>query len=388
MSKPIRVLHIIGKMDHAGAETLIMTIYRRINRQKIQFDFLVNDQQKGDFDDEIRSLGGRIFYIPKFLGFNWISYRIAFKNFLKKHPEYRVIHGHIGSSALIYLSVAKSLGRQTIIHSHSAFPQSFNLHDHLIGWLNRPSKRIASVILAASKQAAIDRFGQSVIKQRNFAVLNNAIDTSRFLYDNKQRREIRQQLGIDKNTLVIGNVGRLVKRKNQKRLIYIFKRLLTKKPNAQLLILGAGPLQQELVDLIDELKITSQVHLVGMKRNVAAYLSAMDVFVFPSINEGLGISLIEAQCSGLPCLAANVIPGEAKVSSLLTFESLDNSDTAWVRHILRADEKARSEERYSHVEDIRQANYDINQVVPWISRLYLNLFGGKYEFAHHHHANL
>lgn len=281
MVKPIRILHVIGKMDRAGAETMIMSLYRRIDRTKIQFDFMVHTKQKGDFDDEIESLGGHIFHIDKFNGFNFGSYYLAWRKFLKIHAEYHVIHGHIGSSAFIYLSAAKSLGRMTIVHSHSAFSENFNLHDHLISFLNYPNRHIATEILAASKQAGIDRYGKKVVKQNNFHVLNNAIDTNKFLYSPKKRREIRNTLGISSDTLVIGNTGRLVEAKNQSRLINIFNAVLNKFPSAHLLVLGEGSLRKSLEQQAIKLGIESQVHLVGVKDNVADYLSAMDIFVFP-----------------------------------------------------------------------------------------------------------
>lgn len=364
MCKPIRVLHVIGKMDRAGAETMIMSLYRRIDRNKIQFDFMVHSKEKGDFDDEIRALGGKIFYIDKFKGFNLIPYYFAWRKFLKKHSEYRVIHGYIGSSAFIYISVAKSLGRKTIIHSHNAFSDRFNLHDHLISWLNYPNKHIATELLAASKQAGIDRFGKSVILQNNFRVLNNAIDTNKFLYSKLKRQQIRTKLGISPDTLIIGNIGHLVEAKNQSRLIEIFNTILVKIPDAHLLILGEGPLREKLEQLIVDKGLKSNVHLVGLKDNVADYLSAMDIFVFPSLHEGLGISLIEAQSTGIPCVVSDVVPIEAKVSPLLTFISLKSSDNEWMEIILRERENYSIQNRTSQVEKIKQANYDISQTLP------------------------
>ncbi|WHQ78649.1 glycosyltransferase [Latilactobacillus curvatus] len=388
MCKPIRVLHVIGKMDRAGAETMIMSLYRRIDRNKIQFDFMVHSKEKGDFDDEIRALGGKIFYIDKFKGFNPIPYYFAWRKFLKKHSEYRVIHGHIGSSALIYISVAKSLGRKTIIHSHSAFSDRFNLHDHLISWLNYPNKHIATELLAASKQAGIDGFGKSVILQNNFRVLNNAIDTNKFLYSKLKRQQIRTKLGISPDTLIIGNIGRLVEVKNQSRLIEIFNTILVKIPDAHLLILGEGPLREKLEQLIVDKGLKSNVHLVGVKDNVADYLSAMDIFVFPSLHEGLGISLIEAQSTGIPCVVSDAVPIEAKVSPLLTFISLKSSDNEWMKIILRERENYSIQNRTSQVEKIKQANYDISQTLPQVSSLYLNLAEESNGISNDNNTNL
>lgn len=388
MCKPIRVLHVIGKMDRAGAETMIMSLYRRIDRNKIQFDFMVHSKEKGDFDDEIRALGGKIFYIDKFKGFNLIPYYFAWRKFLKKHSEYRVIHGHIGSSAFIYISVAKSLGRKTIIHSHSEFSDRFNLHDHLISWLNYPNKHIATELLAASKQAGIDRFGKSVILQNNFRVLNNAIDTNKFLYSKLKRQQIRTKLGISPDTLIIGNIGRLVEVKNQSRLIEIFNTILVKIPDAHLLILGEGPLREKLEQLIVDKGLKSNVHLVGVKDNVADYLSAMDIFVFPSLHEGLGISLIEAQSTGMPCVVSDAVPIEAKVSPLLTFISLKSSDNEWMKIILRERENYSIQNRTSQVEKIKQANYDISQTLPQLSSLYLNLAEESNGISNDNNTNL
>ncbi|GEL13707.1 cps2J protein [Lapidilactobacillus concavus DSM 17758] len=377
MTKPIRVLHVIGKMDRAGAETMIMSLYRRIDRNKIQFDFMVHSRDKGDFDDEIKSLGGKIYYMQKFNMVNFFSYHHAWKSFLKVHPEYHVIHGHIGSSAFIYLSIAKSLGRKTIVHSHNSFSDGFNVHDHVISLLNYHNKDFVDEILAASIQAGKDRFGKNVVKRDNFHVFNNAIDSSGFLYSVDKRNEIRRLLGISPDSFVMGNVGRLVEAKNQKRLISIFHQVTKRDPDSQLLILGKGPLKNDLLSLTQEYQIDSQVHFVGVTDDVADYLSAMDVFVFPSLHEGLGISLIEAQCAGLPCIASDAVPVEAMVSSLLVFESLKKADSQWVDTIIKNKEIYSKQHRQSHTDDIKKAHYDISQTLPQISNLYLRLSGGN-----------
>lgn len=377
MKEPIRVLQVIGKMDRAGAETMIMSIYRNIDRKKIQFDFLVHNKQKGAFDDEIKSLGGRIFFIQKFNGLNFISYYFKWRHFLIKHPEYKVIHGHIASSAFIYLHIAKSLGLKTIVHSHSAFSEKFSVHDHIISILNYPIRSFATEILAASKRAAVDRFGKKVLEKKNFFVLNNAIDSDKFLFSKEKRNKIRQDLKIPMDALVIGNVGRLVEAKNQKRLISLFEKLVKGKKNMKLLILGEGPLKLDLQELINKKKLTDSVKLVGVHSNVGDYLSAMDIFVFPSLHEGLGISLIEAQCSGLPCVASDTVPVEAKITKLLEFESLESTDSKWMNEIKTLSSMYNIKNRKSRVEDVKKANYDISQTVPQISKLYLELSGGK-----------
>ncbi len=353
---------------------MIMNLYRRIDKNKIQFDFMVHSNGKGYFDDEIKKLGGKIFRIEKFYVFNTISYYFKWKKFLLDHSEYQVIHGHIGSSAIVYLQVAKMLGRRTIVHSHSALPDKFDLHSRIISLLNYPNRHIATVVLAASERAGSDRYGKKVLKQENFHVFNNAIDTQNFMYSAIRRNEIRSKLGISEEALVIGNVGRLVEEKNQTRLINIFNELVKLVPTAHLVVVGEGQLRPNLEHLIKHLGLNRNVHLVGSKKNVADYLSSMDMFVFPSVNEGLGISLIEAQCTGLFCIASDSVPKEAKVSPIIVFQSLSDSDVEWVNTILANQSQKYVVNRKSKMAYVKKAGYDIQQTVPLISRIYNDLY--------------
>ena len=204
--EPIRILHVIGGMNRGGAETMIMNFYRKIDRNKVQFDFMVNTKEKCDYNDEILSLGGNIYYIPKFNGLNFIQYKMSLRRFFKEHQEHKIIHGHIGSSAAMYLHVANKYNKFTIAHSHNTKNSNKTLKSFLWRVYSYPTRYIANYFFGCSLAAGIDRFGKKVVHSSDFCVLNNAIDSKKFIFSDKTREEVRTDLSIQ-DKFVIGHIG-------------------------------------------------------------------------------------------------------------------------------------------------------------------------------------
>lgn len=360
----IRVLHVIGIMNRGGAEAMIMNLYRNIDRDRVQFDFVENSPEKGVYEDEIHSLGGRIFHCPKFKG-NVFSYMKWWDEFFKKHAgEYDYIHGHIGSTAAMYLSSARKHGIKTIAHSHSTYTKSFHLKQFQYQILSWPTRLIADYFFACSEEAGISRYGKAV----KCHVVRNAIDTGLFLYSSKKRDLKRVELGIDNNVRVFGHVGRFTGEKNHTFILKIFK-IISEKENASLIFAGDGPLRKEMEEEAVRLGIAEQVKFLGVREDIFELMQCMDVMIFPSLYEGLPVTLVEAQCSGLRCLISDRISDECVLTDdLITYMSLDESCEEWAKKAISICDY----ERHSYEDVITKAGYDIKENARWLQDFYLN----------------
>ena len=368
-SNPIRILHVIGIMDRAGAETAIMNLYRSMDRNKVQFDFLVHTKEEGDYDEEILHLGGRIYNIPRFTGANVIPYKKACRIFFKEHPEYRIVHGHIGSSAAIYLNEAKKLGAFTIAHSHSqGFPFSFlQLAFRTITF---PTRFVADYFIACSQQAGLDRYGKRIATSNRYTVLKNGIDVGLYRFSEKTRGTIRDELSIPCDAIVFGHVGRFDPIKNHPFLIQVFSKALDMNPNSYLVLVGReddGAVRRQC----EAAGIIENVRFLGLREDVYSVLSAMDVFVFPSFKEGLSLATIEAQAAGLPCIVSTGVPQLAKTSNLVDFLPLSAGSDIWAKTAIEKSKGGFDTERANAGEKVRAAGFDIKSSAQWLEEFYI-----------------
>lgn len=313
----MRVVQVIGAMDRGGAETMLMNAYRAMDRSRVQFDFLVHEQRVCDYDEEIESLGGRVYRaLPRFTGLNGAAYRKAVRAFLAQHPEHEVVHGHIGSSAAIYLGEAKRAGRVAVAHSHA---QNYPLSAGELAFraLSYPVRFKADYFLACSEQAGIDRFGRAVVEGERFHVLRNGIDVAAFACTDKQHRQAKQELcdrlGISgaQGPVLIGHVGRFDPVKNHRFLIETFTQVKRDVPAAHLLLVGRGPEEAAIREQVRAAGLESSVHFLGVTDDVPAVLHGLDAFVLPSFREGLSMAAVEAQATGVPCVLSDGVPDEA-----------------------------------------------------------------------------
>lgn len=366
MEKPIRILQVIGKMDRAGAETMIMNLYRTIDRSKIQFDFMVHSSEKGDYDEEILALGGIIYHVPYFNGANYFEYTQKWKEFFRSHSEHKIVHGHIGSSAAIYLKIAKKFGKYTIAHSHALNSTIFSERIKY-GIISYPTRYIADYFLACSLLAGKDRFGEKVIKGDYFSVLKNAIQSDKFSYSEEIKQRKLQELGLE-GKFVIGHIGRLSLPKNHNFLIDIFKEVSQRESNAVLILIGVGPLENELKKKVLNLHLQEKVIFLGLRDDISELLQAMDVFVFPSLWEGLGVAVVEAQATGIPCVISDVIPEEVDINAnLVQMLSLDKPASAWADKI----SEVKISNRHSKQLEVVESGYDIMSTANWLQDFYL-----------------
>lgn len=364
MSEPIRILHVFGNMELGGAESRVMDLYRNIDRETIQFDFLVHTTKECFYDKEIRDLGGRLFAVPRFRFTNFFAYKNAMKKFFCEHHEFRAVQGHMTSTAAIYLPIAKKAGIPfTIAHARSA-----GTDPGLKGWLTRFLRRNlwkkADVLFTCSKEAALSAFGERAYLANKVTFIPNAIETEPFRFDVQKRKRMRRENGIPEEALVFGHVGRFHYAKNHEYLLKVFKEILvslrkeeTMKEKPLLILLGDGPRMQEMEALAEELGIFDSVKFLGRHANISDYYQMMDCFLYPSRYEGLPGTIVEAQCNGLPVFMSDTICEEVVITDLIQTMSIEAAPSEWAEVIL----SWLKEKKEDSLEDKRLRYYGIVQ---------------------------
>lgn len=370
MSKPIRILHIVQKMEAGGTQAFLMNLYRNIDRDKIQFDFLVEYEEKEFYDDEIISLGGKIYYTNFRKTLNVIKFKKTLSNILKEHPEYKIVHIHATAIGKICTDVAKKCGVKTIIahtHNNSAV-KDWKYYPKIL--LRKLYTKGPTDFFACSEDA-----GRYTFKNKKFTIVYNAIDIDKFLFKQEIREEFRKEFNIE-DKFVIGNIGRLHEQKNQSFLIDVFYEIQKRKDNAILLIVGKGPLENELKEKVSNLGINDKVYFLGNRKDIERIYQGMDVFVLPSLFEGLGIVAIEAQVSGLPVIASTGVAKEANITNNILNIDLSEPIDVWVEAIC----KTKVNNRKSIEDIVRKSKFNIKNNVKFLQEFYLKkYYGDSYE---------
>lgn len=370
MGKQVRVLHVLGTTNLGGAESRIMDLYRHIDREKIQFDFLIHTTKEGFFDREIKQLGGNIYYLPSFRVYNYFAYKKACKAFFASHNEFQMVQGHMTSTASIYLPVAKKAGVPvTIAHARSA-----GVDKGMKGWITKLLRknlyRKCDYMFSCSDLASRAVFGDKQYEAGKVVFVPNAVDTKDFAPDEYMREKIRREYGLE-NSFVIGHVGRFHYAKNHEFILDIFAEVLKQNKQAKLFLLGDGPRRQEMEEKAAELGIKERVIFAGNQNPVAPYYQAMDVFLFPSRFEGMPGTVVEAQAAGLPCLIADTITTQVKVTELVTFLSLEQSAKLWAEQLNRIAAEQKIQKNAETEIDLSKTNYDVNYQVKQYEQFYL-----------------
>lgn len=366
MSRPIRVLHVVTHMNRGGLETMLMNYYRNIDRTQVQFDFLVHRQERAAYDDEIESLGGKIYRLPRLNPWSR-SYLRALDRFFIEHPEYKIVHSHLDCMSAIPLAAAKRAGVPVrIAHSHNN-NQDKDLKYLLKLYYRQKIPDAATKLFACSESA-----GKWMFQGKPFEVFNNAIDIKRYVYNEKTREIQREKWGIGEDKLVIGNVARFSPQKNHEFLIKIFNSLL-KTVDSVLLLVGDGELRPAIEKKVQELGIKERVIFTGVRDDVPALMQAMDVFVFPSRYEGLGIVAIEAQAAGLPCLISDGVTLECKKTDLVYQLPLKENPECWANMVIDLSKKERTD---TYLE-IVNSGYDIASQAGALQNYYIQAANGE-----------
>lgn len=371
---PIIVAHIMGKWLGGGVEAVVMNYYRHIDRNKIQFDFICDCDSTDIPYDEIKELGGRVILVP--------PYQQIFKYIkeLKKvfqENGYQIVHSHINTLSVFPLYAAKKSGIPVrIAHSHSTTNQR-EKKKNLMKQLLRPfSKVYATDYMCCSEHAGRWLFREKTYDDGKVFLLNNAIDLDEFKYDEKIRKEKRNELGIETNRLVIGHLGRFVAQKNHTFLIDVFNEIKKKNKNAFLLLAGQGPLQDEIKNKVNELGLNDKVKFLGQVNDAYKLYQAFDIFLLPSLYEGLPVVGVEAQATGLLCELSSDMTKETKVLDTTRFISLERTPEEWAKTILEDYSKFK---RHDTTEEITKNNFNIKKEASKLEDKYDELMRQIYE---------
>lgn len=369
-NNPIRVLQVIGSMNIGGAESMIMNLYRSIDRSKVQFDFLVHTEKEAAFDKEIELLGGRIYRVPKMTGTNVIEYYRKCCEFFSNHPEIKIIHGHIGSSACIYVMAAKKFNVFTIVHSHSAnVLKTFG--DLAFSIFSYHTRFLADELFACSTEAGIQRFGRKAVQSNKYRNFPNAIDIEKYKYNEEIRHAVRANLGISDNCYLIGTVGRLIPEKNPSFIFDIFRSLVMANDNVKCLWVGYGLEEAKCRKMVLQAGLEKKIIMPGRCDDVNSLLQGLDAFILPSITEGLPVAGIEAQAAGLPCIFSDSISHESKICDLVMWKSINTRAVDWAQDVLVLAKKYMGK-RMTPIEDIKKQGYDIKTTSSWLTEYYLS----------------
>ena len=355
-------------MDRAGIETMLMNYYRRIDRSKIQFDFLVNKSKPGAYDDEIRELGGHIYLSPGLSPWKYPGYMSFMKKLLSDNPDIKILHAHNEGMMEYALRGAEKAGLPVrIAHAHNT---------KIIRDYKWPLKVFCKAFIpytateyfGCGRDAGIYYFGEKRWAEKGYT-MHNAIDPDRFLFKADIREAKRRELGLS-DSFIVGNIGRFNLQKNHKRLVEIFSALTEKVPNAVLILIGEGELMDETRSKVNELGLGDKVKFLGLRSDIPELCMAMDVFVMPSLFEGLPVVGVEAQASGVPCVFSAEITDEVVILPESCRIPLSASDEEWAARI--ASYTDIEIDRQAALRPVRDAGYDINVETEKITRMYLD----------------
>lgn len=352
-----RLLCIISGMNAGGAETFLMKIYRNIDREKYQMDFIVSINEKGFYDEEIKQLGGNVFHIPP-KSESFIKSFLGIKRIVKEQDYKYVIRVNEHSLSVLDLIAAKLGGAKILAmrssNSNTAGGKMNRLLHKAFKFL---PKKVPNVKIAPSSEAACYTFGKKQLDNGKVEILHNAIPYKDFIFNQEIRNKTRKKLNLE-GKLVIGHIGRFNEQKNHKFLIEIFEKIKKENKNAILLLIGNGNLQDEIKKQVERLELKDSVIFLGVRKDISELLMAMDMFVFPSLYEGMPNTVIEAQATGLKCIISDTITKEANITGLVNYISINNTASEWKDIIIENLDYKREDMS----EFFKEKGYDIKDV--------------------------
>lgn len=372
--EPIRVASVIGRYIGGGVEAVTINYYRNIDKSKVQLDFICDEDSTNIPYEEIEEMGGKIIIIPSYS--KPFKYHKELKRVLKE-GNYKIVHSNINTLSVFSLFAAKCAGVPVrIAHSHSTTNKK-EKKKNLMKQVLRPfSKVFATDYMCCSELAGRWLFGDKEYDKGNVYLLNNAIDLDKFKYNETLRKKKRKELGIKDDTLVIGHIGRFVAQKNHDFLIDIFNEIHKKNNNSVLLLAGQGPLMDDVKDKVKELNLEDSVKFLGQRNDANELYQAFDVFLLPSLYEGLPVVGVEAQASGLLCYLSDDMTKETKVLDITKFMSLNNTPKEWANNIL---DDVKKYKRIDTSKEMTAKNFNIKEEAKKLEEYYLNIYnnGGE-----------
>lgn len=346
---PVIIAQIMGKMENGGVESVVMNYYRHIDRSKVQFDFIVDNDSSCPQEDEIKSLGGRVYRIAPY---QKIIANMRDLRKLFKRNKYKIVHAELTTMSVFSLAVAKSCGIPVrICHGHNTACKG-ETKKNIMKYILRPfAKVFATHYFACSDYAGKWLYGKNIGRSKRYKVIPNAIEVDKFRFNQSVRDEVRMELGIE-DKFVIGHIGRFVYQKNHDFLIDIFSEVHKRKPDSVLLLIGEGELLESVKQKVQRLGLDSSVMFLGVRNDTYRLYQAFDVFVLPSRYEGLPVVGIEAQIAGLPCVMSDAMTMETKFTDELVFLQLDINTEDWAKMILKSKKRKETSCRNTNIVDI------------------------------------
>jgi glycosyltransferase EpsF len=362
-----RVLHVIGAMNVGGAETMLMNLYRSIDRRRVQFDFLVFGNDRGVFDGEVEEMGGRILRVPQPRERGLLRAVADIRKILRRHGPYRAVHAHIlHASAVSMLAAEREHVPIRVTHSHNTGDVTGGaLRQMYTSWSRRAICKHSTQLVACGSDAGRYLFGPG----RTWALLRNGVDLDRFWPpDPRTRADARCALGISEGQLVLGSVARFETVKNHDFVIGIAEQLRGEGVDFQMLLAGDGSRRQELARAVQRAGLEGQVRFLGLRRDVPTVLASMDGLLMPSLYEGIPVALVEAQATGLPCFVSQAVSREVDLGvGLIDFLPLDDVQP-WVDRVIGAKDRRVSSETLAA--QLRRAGADIRSGVDTLYDIY------------------
>lgn len=367
-NEPIRIAQIMGKMNSGGVESVVMNYYRNIDKNKVQFDFIVDKDSQNIPREEIEDMGGKIILVPPYK--NIVSYMNILKNTLRK-GNYKIVHSHLNALSVFPLYAARvSKVPIRIAHSHSTSNKKEWKKNIMKNILRPFSKVNATHYFCCSELAGRWLFGDKAYNYGNVKLINNAIDVDKFIYNEEIRDKIRKEIKVE-NKLVIGHVGRFVEQKNHIGLIDIFNEIYKINPDSILILAGDGPLLGDIRDKVNSLNLTDAVKFLGVRNDINNIMQGIDVFLLPSLYEGLPVVGVEAQASGSLCILSSNMTKETKVIETTKFLDIYDEPKEWAKSIL---EEYKKFKRKDTKQEIINSNFEIKSEAKKLQNDYLELY--------------
>jgi glycosyltransferase involved in cell wall biosynthesis len=368
MKEKVKVLNIIGKRPKGGIGAVVYNYQIHMDSDMIQMDYLIfNDEPNGEFDEKVRKHGSTVYVLPELRNNRLFSIRKKIDEFFSKHAnDYKIIHLHSANIGFICLSLAKKYGiNNRIVHSHATMYSDKKINAIRNRILCMSLNKGATEFMACSKAAGEFLFGKY---KEDYLILNNAIDCEKYIFNPEVRNKVRHSLSLN-NKIVVGNVGRFANQKNHNFLIEIFYEVKKLQNDSVLLLIGDGELRMEIEAKTKDMGLSESVVFLGQRDDVPQLLQAMDVFVLPSLYEGLPVIGIEAQVSNLPCIFSDNITREVGIVDS-TFISLSEHAKVWAEVIIK---NTNNHNRRNVLSTIKNSGYDIYTEAKRLQEYYINL---------------
>ncbi|NHC43069.1 glycosyltransferase family 1 protein [Bacillus sp. MM2020_1] len=375
MNNPERVLHIVSTMDRGGAETLLMNVYRNLDRSKCQFDFITHTTTKGDFDDEIISLGGEIIQIPSLGELGPAGYVKELIKIMSK-KKYVAVHSHTDYQGGFPALAAKICGiEKRICHSHS---NNWPLRKGFKSLLTLKSlqtliRATATNYCSCSNEAAEFLFGKKLVRRGQVNILKNGIEIQSFFNLGDCRKSVIEELELPEDVKIIGHVGRFSESKNHLFIITLLHKLMEEDSSFVVLLVGDGPLRNRIKEEAERLGVLQNLRFLGVREDIPRLMKAFDVFLFPSLFEGFGIVMLEAQCAGTPCVVSDTVPKMTDMGlNLVSFINLENDLNVWSQVLIK-NSILKLKDSQTIASHIKNYGYSIQENIPnWLSLYGLN----------------